>query len=90
MIVSALSSLASRAQTNESSVHLNHHLCVYVFLFFRCVYRWAHVMCAVALPEVRFSNEANRSPIDTSRIPMQRYKLVRRHTHEHTRTQMQM
>uniref|UniRef100_A0A7N8Y8V5 Lysine-specific demethylase 4B n=1 Tax=Mastacembelus armatus TaxID=205130 RepID=A0A7N8Y8V5_9TELE len=37
--------------------------------------KWAHVMCAVALPEVRFSNEAKRSPIDTTRIPMQRYKL---------------
>ncbi|XP_028989479.1 lysine-specific demethylase 4C isoform X2 [Betta splendens] len=37
--------------------------------------KWAHVMCAVALPEARFSNEAKRSPIDTSRIPMQRYKL---------------
>lgn len=49
-------------------------MCVYM-------YRWAHVMCAVALPEARFSDEAKRSPIDTSRIPMQRYKLVRRHTH---------
>uniref|UniRef100_A0A8D0CXB5 Lysine-specific demethylase 4B n=1 Tax=Sander lucioperca TaxID=283035 RepID=A0A8D0CXB5_SANLU len=36
---------------------------------------WAHVMCAVALPEARFSDEAKRSLIDTSRIPMQRYKL---------------
>uniref|UniRef100_A0A8C6PIN6 Lysine-specific demethylase 4B n=1 Tax=Nothobranchius furzeri TaxID=105023 RepID=A0A8C6PIN6_NOTFU len=36
---------------------------------------WAHVMCAVALPEARFSDEAKRTPIDTSRIPMQRYKL---------------
>ncbi|XP_023274906.1 lysine-specific demethylase 4C-like isoform X6 [Seriola lalandi dorsalis] len=38
--------------------------------------KWAHVMCAVALPEARFSDEAKRGPIDTSRIPMQRYKLV--------------
>ncbi|XP_061572025.1 lysine-specific demethylase 4C isoform X2 [Cololabis saira] len=37
--------------------------------------KWAHVTCAVALPEARFSDEAKRSPIDTSRIPMQRYKL---------------
>ncbi|KAM9770803.1 lysine-specific demethylase 4C isoform 1-T2 [Menidia menidia] len=37
--------------------------------------KWAHVMCAVALPEARFTDEAKRSPIDTSRIPMQRYKL---------------
>ncbi|XP_059194580.1 lysine-specific demethylase 4C isoform X2 [Centropristis striata] len=37
--------------------------------------KWAHIMCAVALPEARFSDEAKRSPIDTSRIPMQRYKL---------------
>lgn len=38
-------------------------------------------MCAVALPEARFSDEAKRSPIDTSRIPMQRYKLVSTHTY---------
>ncbi|XP_056265341.1 lysine-specific demethylase 4C isoform X3 [Pseudoliparis swirei] len=37
--------------------------------------KWAHVMCAVVLPEARFSDEAKRGPIDTSRIPMQRYKL---------------
>ncbi|XP_058496364.1 lysine-specific demethylase 4C isoform X3 [Solea solea] len=37
--------------------------------------KWAHVMCAIALPEARFSDEAKRSPIDTSRIPMQRFKL---------------
>uniref|UniRef100_A0A671YFQ2 [histone H3]-trimethyl-L-lysine(9) demethylase n=1 Tax=Sparus aurata TaxID=8175 RepID=A0A671YFQ2_SPAAU len=61
------------APTNSLSVHLNHRnvlICVCV-----CVCRWAHVMCAVALPEARFSDEAKRSPIDTSRIPMQRYKL---------------
>ncbi|KAM7419140.1 hypothetical protein PAMA_016318 [Pampus argenteus] len=40
--------------------------------------KWAHVMCAVALPEARFNNEAKRGPIDTSRIPMQRYKLKQR------------
>ncbi|KAM9398558.1 lysine-specific demethylase 4C isoform 9-T25 [Salvelinus alpinus] len=37
--------------------------------------KWAHVMCAVALSEVWFRDEVRRSPIDTSRIPMQRYKL---------------
>ncbi|KAJ8262301.1 hypothetical protein GJAV_G00164890 [Gymnothorax javanicus] len=37
--------------------------------------RWAHVMCAVALPEVKFVNETERNPIDISRIPQQRYKL---------------
>ncbi|XP_038146215.1 lysine-specific demethylase 4C isoform X1 [Cyprinodon tularosa] len=37
--------------------------------------KWAHVMCAVALPEARFGDEPKRSPIDTSRIPMQRFKL---------------
>ncbi|XP_044045844.1 lysine-specific demethylase 4C isoform X6 [Siniperca chuatsi] len=40
--------------------------------------KWAHVMCAVALPEARFTDEAKRSPIDTSMIPMQRYKLKQR------------
>nr|XP_057941632.1 lysine-specific demethylase 4C isoform X2 [Doryrhamphus excisus] len=37
--------------------------------------KWAHIMCAVALPEARFNNKAKRGPIDTSMIPMQRYKL---------------
>ncbi|KAJ8000531.1 hypothetical protein DPEC_G00181080 [Dallia pectoralis] len=37
--------------------------------------RWAHLMCAVVLPEVRFLDEVRRSPIDISRIPLQRYKL---------------
>ncbi|XP_049576144.1 lysine-specific demethylase 4C isoform X2 [Syngnathus scovelli] len=37
--------------------------------------KWAHIMCAVALPEARFINEVKRGPIDTSRIPIQRYKL---------------
>uniref|UniRef100_A0AAY4ADQ3 [histone H3]-trimethyl-L-lysine(9) demethylase n=1 Tax=Denticeps clupeoides TaxID=299321 RepID=A0AAY4ADQ3_9TELE len=37
--------------------------------------RWAHVMCAIALPEVKFVDEAKRSPIDISAIPLQRYKL---------------
>uniref|UniRef100_A0A8C5D749 [histone H3]-trimethyl-L-lysine(9) demethylase n=1 Tax=Gouania willdenowi TaxID=441366 RepID=A0A8C5D749_GOUWI len=72
-----------------SNVDAN-HLCVFVCFYYQecclCNLRggalkktqndkWAHVMCAVALPEARFSNEAKRSPIDTSRIPMQRYKL---------------
>uniref|UniRef100_A0A8C5D3W9 [histone H3]-trimethyl-L-lysine(9) demethylase n=1 Tax=Gouania willdenowi TaxID=441366 RepID=A0A8C5D3W9_GOUWI len=74
-----------------SNVHAaTNHLCVFVCFYYQecclCNLRggalkktqndkWAHVMCAVALPEARFSNEAKRSPIDTSRIPMQRYKL---------------
>ncbi|KAL4640301.1 lysine-specific demethylase 4C-like isoform X9 [Arapaima gigas] len=37
--------------------------------------KWAHVMCAIAVPEVKFMNEIARSPIDISRIPQQRYKL---------------
>ncbi|XP_010018645.1 PREDICTED: lysine-specific demethylase 4C-like, partial [Nestor notabilis] len=37
--------------------------------------KWAHVICAVAIPEVRFGNVTERTPIDTSRIPLQRLKL---------------
>uniref|UniRef100_A0A8C0ERW1 [histone H3]-trimethyl-L-lysine(9) demethylase n=1 Tax=Bubo bubo TaxID=30461 RepID=A0A8C0ERW1_BUBBB len=36
---------------------------------------WAHVICAIAIPEVRFGNVTERTPIDTSRIPWQRLKL---------------
>ncbi|XP_067297835.1 lysine-specific demethylase 4C isoform X2 [Pseudorasbora parva] len=37
--------------------------------------RWAHVMCAVGLPEVKFIDVVERAPIDISAIPVQRYKL---------------
>uniref|UniRef100_A0A8C8SXX8 [histone H3]-trimethyl-L-lysine(9) demethylase n=1 Tax=Pelusios castaneus TaxID=367368 RepID=A0A8C8SXX8_9SAUR len=37
--------------------------------------KWAHVMCAIAIPEVRFGNVTERTPVDTSRIPLQRLKL---------------
>ncbi|XP_044302036.1 lysine-specific demethylase 4C isoform X1 [Varanus komodoensis] len=37
--------------------------------------KWAHVMCAIAIPEVRFGNVIERTPIDTCRIPLQRLKL---------------
>ncbi|KAF7686706.1 lysine-specific demethylase 4C isoform X1 [Silurus meridionalis] len=37
--------------------------------------RWAHVICAVGLPEVKFIDVVKRSPIDISAVPAQRYKL---------------
>ncbi|XP_068091473.1 lysine-specific demethylase 4C isoform X2 [Hyperolius riggenbachi] len=37
--------------------------------------KWAHIMCAIAVPEVRFENVTERSQIDTSRIPLERLKL---------------
>ncbi|NWR74118.1 KDM4C demethylase, partial [Centropus unirufus] len=37
--------------------------------------KWAHVICAIAIPEVRFANVTEREPIDTSGIPLQRLKL---------------
>lgn len=36
-------------------------------------------MCAIAVPEVRFENVMKRSQIDTSRIPLERLKLVSIH-----------
>lgn len=41
-------------------------------------------MCAIAIPEAKFINDAKRSPIDISAVPPQRYKLVRKYTHKHT------
>ena len=40
--------------------------------------RWVHVSCAVAILEARFVNIAERSPVDVSKIPLPRFKLVRR------------
>uniref|UniRef100_A0AAY4B7K7 [histone H3]-trimethyl-L-lysine(9) demethylase n=1 Tax=Denticeps clupeoides TaxID=299321 RepID=A0AAY4B7K7_9TELE len=36
---------------------------------------WVHVLCVVAILEARFVNVAERSPVDLSDIPSQRYKL---------------
>jgi len=38
--------------------------------------RWVHVLCAVAVLEARFVNTTERSPVDLSGIPLQRFKLV--------------
>ncbi|XP_049644000.1 lysine-specific demethylase 4B isoform X2 [Suncus etruscus] len=37
--------------------------------------RWIHVICAIAVPEVRFVNVTERHPVDISAIPEQRWKL---------------
>ncbi|XP_049495608.1 lysine-specific demethylase 4B isoform X5 [Panthera uncia] len=37
--------------------------------------RWIHVVCAIAVPEVRFLNVMERHPVDVSAIPEQRWKL---------------
>lgn len=42
-----------------------------------CIFcRWVHVLCAVAVLEARFVNITERSPVDLSGIPLQRFKLV--------------
>ncbi|XP_042319208.1 lysine-specific demethylase 4A isoform X2 [Sceloporus undulatus] len=37
--------------------------------------KWVHVMCAVAVLEAKFVNIAERSPVDVSKIPLQRFRL---------------
>ncbi|XP_056149050.1 lysine-specific demethylase 4A [Lampris incognitus] len=37
--------------------------------------KWVHVLCAITVLEARFVNITNRSPIDLSAIPLQRFKL---------------
>ncbi|ETE65174.1 Lysine-specific demethylase 4A [Ophiophagus hannah] len=39
------------------------------------VHSWVHVMCAVAVVEAKFINIAQRSPVDVSKIPLQRFRL---------------
>ncbi|XP_041647149.1 lysine-specific demethylase 4A-like isoform X2 [Cheilinus undulatus] len=37
--------------------------------------KWVHVLCALAVLEARFVNISERSPVDLSAIPLQRFKL---------------
>ncbi|CAJ1064679.1 lysine-specific demethylase 4A-like isoform X2 [Xyrichtys novacula] len=37
--------------------------------------KWVHVLCAIAVLEARFINISERSPVDLSGIPLQRFKL---------------
>ncbi|XP_077190182.1 lysine-specific demethylase 4A [Paroedura picta] len=37
--------------------------------------KWVHVMCAVAVLEAKFVSIADRSPVDVSKIPLQRFRL---------------
>ncbi|XP_059847620.1 lysine-specific demethylase 4B isoform X1 [Hypanus sabinus] len=37
--------------------------------------RWVHVICAIAVPEVKFLNVLERNPVDVTGIPEQRRKL---------------
>lgn len=41
------------------------------------------MLCAVAVQEARFVNVTERSPVDLSGIPLQRFKLVGSHFHQH-------
>uniref|UniRef100_A0A8C2KLM5 [histone H3]-trimethyl-L-lysine(9) demethylase n=1 Tax=Cyprinus carpio TaxID=7962 RepID=A0A8C2KLM5_CYPCA len=51
------------------------HLSRFTFLTCVSLCRWVHVLCAVAVQEARFVNIAERSPVDLSGIPLQRFKL---------------
>lgn len=65
-----------------SALSVSLWICVmftYMWLWHVCVwsYRWVHVLCAVAVLEARFMNITERSPVDLSGIPLQRFKLVK-------------
>uniref|UniRef100_A0A6Q2Z1Z2 [histone H3]-trimethyl-L-lysine(9) demethylase n=1 Tax=Esox lucius TaxID=8010 RepID=A0A6Q2Z1Z2_ESOLU len=54
-------------------VHTSHDTVLFVCVLMCC--RWVHVLCAVAVLEARFVNINERSPVDLSGIPLQRFKL---------------
>uniref|UniRef100_A0A673XE25 [histone H3]-trimethyl-L-lysine(9) demethylase n=1 Tax=Salmo trutta TaxID=8032 RepID=A0A673XE25_SALTR len=53
----------------------NNGMFLCVLTCFCVCYRWVHVLCAVAVLEARFVNITERSPVDLSGIPLQRFKL---------------
>uniref|UniRef100_A0AAY4B844 [histone H3]-trimethyl-L-lysine(9) demethylase n=1 Tax=Denticeps clupeoides TaxID=299321 RepID=A0AAY4B844_9TELE len=70
-----------RVHTSECALLLQHFLdCCLCVLRGGALQRttnnkWVHVLCVVAILEARFVNVAERSPVDLSDIPSQRYKL---------------
>lgn len=45
-------------------------------VFFMCLCRWVHVICAIAVAEARFVNPTEREPVDISAVPESRKDLV--------------
>ena len=37
---------------------------------------WAHVVCALYIPEIKFENESTLEPIILKRVPLERYNKV--------------
>ena len=46
---------------------------------------WAHVVCALYIPEVRFGNVATMEPIILALVPQERYNKVRDESQERDR-----
>uniref|UniRef100_A0A7N6AFQ6 [histone H3]-trimethyl-L-lysine(9) demethylase n=1 Tax=Anabas testudineus TaxID=64144 RepID=A0A7N6AFQ6_ANATE len=60
----------------EVSKHMTDCCLIRLTAVSMCVFcRWVHVLCAVAVLEARFVNITERSPVDLSGIPLQRFKL---------------
>ena len=51
-----------------------------------CPSGWAHVVCALYIPEVQFANVLTMEPIILQYVPHERYIKVLSHTHTHTHT----
>uniref|UniRef100_A0A673XFS1 [histone H3]-trimethyl-L-lysine(9) demethylase n=1 Tax=Salmo trutta TaxID=8032 RepID=A0A673XFS1_SALTR len=66
----------ARCKANAmTEVTTNNGMFLCVLTCFCVCYRWVHVLCAVAVLEARFVNITERSPVDLSGIPLQRFKL---------------
>lgn len=53
------------------------HICAEVDGYFLCVFAgWAHVVCALYIPEVEFANVSTMEPIVLQSVPHERYNKV--------------
>lgn len=48
----------------------------YCLCLFISLYRWVHIICAIAVAEARFVNAIEREPVDVSAVPESRRNLV--------------
>ena len=66
----------SRGQTQVVSISIHHHLLIMKVHHIMVSVGWAHVVCALYIPEASFGNNTTMEPIIVTKIPKDRFSKV--------------